>query len=98
MHLLTCKVGGGPIWSHESIAFVWADCLKELHIPYRREPRHRYSNSDDRPDIVTLDPSSGLSIDLDISLVHPWSSEVFPSSSKVDGAAAKRWEEKKRAK
>ena len=97
-HLLTCKVGGGPVWSHESIANVWADCLSELHIPHRREPRHRYSNSDNRPDIIALDTSSGMSIDLDISLAHPWSSEVFPSSSKVDGLALKRREEKKKIK
>ena len=97
-HLLTCQVGGGPVWSHESIANVWADCLSELHIPHRREPRHRYSNSDNRPDIIALDTSSGMSIDLDISLAHPWSSEVFPSSSKVDGLASKQREEKKKIK
>ena len=37
-----------------------------------------------------------MSIDLDISLAHPWSSEVFPSSSKIDGLASKRREEKKK--
>ena len=45
-----------------------------------------------------LDTSSGTSIDLDISLAHPWSSEVFPSSSKVDGLASKRREERKKIK
>ena len=35
-HLLTCKVGGGPVWSHESIANVWADCLSELHTTQER--------------------------------------------------------------
>ena len=94
-HLLSCKFGGGPIWCHESISEVWMDCLRELHLPCRREPRHQYSNSEDRPDIVSLDPSSGLGIDLNISLAHPWSGEVFPSSAKIDGAAAKRREEKK---
>ena len=49
-HLLTCKVGGGPIWTHESIASVWSDCLRELNIQQRRKPRHHYSNSDGRPD------------------------------------------------
>ena len=24
-HLLTCKTGGGPIWSHESISSVWSN-------------------------------------------------------------------------
>ena len=35
------------------------------------------------------------SIDLDISLAHPWSLEVFPSFSKRDSLALKRREEKK---
>ena len=26
-HLPTCKTGGGPIWSHESVANVWCDSL-----------------------------------------------------------------------
>ena len=39
-HLLSCKFGRGPIWCHESIAEVWADCLRELHLPCRRKPRH----------------------------------------------------------
>ena len=88
---------GGPVWSHESIANVWADCLSELHIPHSREPRHRYSNSDDRPDIVTLNTFSGMRIDLDISLARACSSEVFPSSSKIDGLALKCREEKKKS-
>ena len=97
-HLLSCKFGGGPIWCHESIAEVWADCLRELRLPCRKEPRHRYSNSEDRPNIVSLDSSSGLGIDLDISLAHPWSGEVFPSSAKIDCPAAKCREEKKNSK
>ena len=54
-HLSSCKFVGGPIWCHISIAGVWTDCLRELHLPCRREPRHRYSKSEDRPDIVSLD-------------------------------------------
>ena len=42
--------------------------------------------------------SLSLEIDLDISLAHPWSGEVFPSSAKIDGAAAKRREKKKKSK
>ena len=31
-HLLTCKSEGGSIWTHEAIASVWSDCLRDLHI------------------------------------------------------------------
>ena len=61
------------------------------------EPRHRYSNSNDRPDIVAFDPNKGCNVDLDIALAHPWSSDIFPRSSETDGAAAERREDRKKA-
>ena len=97
-HLLTCKSGGGPVWSHEAIASTWSNCLREINVHHRREPRHRYSNSNDRPDIVAFDPDKGYNVDLDIALAHPWSSDIFPRSSESDGAAAERREERKKAK
>ena len=33
-HLLTCKSGGGPIWSHNSIVSVWRDYLQEVNTTY----------------------------------------------------------------
>ena len=65
---------------------------------HRKEPRHRYSNSNDRPDIVAFDPDKGCNVDLDIALAHPWSSDIFPRSSESDGAAAEKREERKKAK
>ena len=88
----------GPVWSHEAIASTWSDCLRELNVYQRREPRHRYLNSNDRPDIVAFDLDKGCNIDLDIALAHPWSSDIFPRSSESDGAAAERREERKKAK
>ena len=81
---LTCKTGGGPIWSHESIAGVWLECLRNLRIHYCREPR-RYTNSDCRPDIIMFDAKSGSNFDLDISLAHPWSSDVFQALLRQQG-------------
>ena len=78
-HLLTCKSGGGPVWSHEAIASTWPDCLRELNVHHRREPQHRYLNSNDRPDIVASDPDKGCNVDLDIALAHSWSSDIFQS-------------------
>ena len=54
-HVITCKLDGGPVWSHESIASLWSDFLRSLHIHHCREPRHRYANIKDRPDIVDFD-------------------------------------------
>ena len=65
---------------------------------HRREPRHCYSNSNDKPDIVAFDPNKSRNVDLDIALAHPWSSDIFSRSSESDGAAAERREERKKAK
>ena len=72
-HLLTCKYGGGPVWSHNCIVDGWTECLSDLHIPYQVEPRHHYTNTDNRPDITIFDIKTGQTLDLDISLAHPWS-------------------------
>ena len=87
-HLITCKTGGGPIWSLESIAGVWSECRRSLRIHHCREPRNRCTNSECRPDIIMFDAESGSNIDLDISLAHAWSSDVFPSSAEATGFAA----------
>ena len=65
---------------------------------HRREPRHRYANSNDRPDIVAFDLNKGCNVDLDIALAHPWSAYIFPRSPESDGAGAERREDKKKAK
>ena len=26
-HLITCKTGGGPVWTHDSVVSTWSDCL-----------------------------------------------------------------------
>ena len=87
-HLLTCKTGGGPIWSHESVANVWCDSLRDLNITHRREPRNLYEGSDSRPDIIAFDAQSGYDIELNISLAHPWNEDIILQATKVDGAAA----------
>ena len=87
-------------WTHQSTASVWADCLTYgLTYTARKELRHRYSNTIDRPDIVTFDSISGMNFELEISSGHHWSwGEIFPASAEKDGAEAKRREEMKRTK
>ena len=36
-HLITCKLGRGSVRSHESIASLWSDCLRSLHIHHCRD-------------------------------------------------------------
>ena len=94
-HLLTCKTGGGPVWSNNTTAATWGDCLQDVHAHLKREPRHIHSSSDCRPDLVMFESASGANVKLDIALAHPWSSDTFPKSVEIDGAAAKRQEERK---
>ena len=71
-HLLTCKTGGGPVWIHNTIASVWSECLKHLNKKLIQEPRNRYCNSDDRPEIAVFDISTGSSYELDFAMAHPF--------------------------
>ena len=56
-----------------------------LQIHHKRETRYRYTTIDNRPDITVYDIGAGSSTDLDISLAHPWSSEVIFSSASTEG-------------
>ena len=75
-------------------AKVWSKCLGDLHIPHHKEPRNRYSNSNNRQDITVIDVQFCALIYT--ALAHPWSSEVFPRSAHIDGTTALRQEERKK--
>ena len=85
--VLTCKFGGGPVWQHNTIMSTWAKCLDKLNIPHQVEPRNRYTDSENRPDITTYDPTGHLTKDLDISLAHPHACDPV-SAAKISGYAA----------
>ena len=97
-HLLTCKHGGGPIWTHGTIVSVWSDCLRNLSITHRTEPRELYDGNQCRPDIVYFDAQTGCDIEMDISIAHPWNGDVISNASREDGAAAVRREQQKAMK
>ena len=94
-HLLTCKKGGGPVWCHDSIVAGWSSCLRKLSIHHQKEPKNRYLDKSNRPDIVVFDTGSGCNVELDISLAHPWNKQVASNSCKSDGFAVKKREEEK---
>ena len=87
-HLLTCKFGSGPVWQHNTIVSTWAKRLDELNIPHQVEPRNRYTDSENRPDITTYDPTGHLTKDVDISLARPHSCDTVQSAAKISGYAA----------
>ena len=94
-HLLTCKTGGGPVWTHNTIVSTWSDRLDQIHLPHKVEPRDRYCSSDARPDIAICSNVFDSNVDLDVSLAHPWCSDIISKAAWQDGAAALRREEKK---
>ena len=61
-HLKTCKTGGGPVWTHNTIVGVWSECLSQLHINHKKEPRERYCDCEDQPDIAIMDPVTGATL------------------------------------
>ena len=70
----------------------WSDCLSQLQLHHVKEPRGRYVNSEDRSDIVMFDSASGVDLELDIALAHPWSNEIEALSATTQRAAATRRE------
>ena len=94
-HLLTCKYGGGPVWTHNTILKGWSECLSDLHIPHQTEPRHRFVSSENRPDMTLFDSETGQNLDVDVSLAHPWSKDALNHAHREEGYAAKVREEKK---
>ena len=97
-HLLTCKFGGGPVWQHNSLVATWSKCLNELQLPNQIERRNRYTNSENRPDIVASDPVDYSSADLDVSMTHPLSGDSMKRAAAESGYAAKKREVKKEQK
>ena len=89
-------MGGGPPYTHNAITSVWSDCLRSLHLNHKWETQFRYSDSNNRPDITVSDQQSGMTLDLDIAVVHR--PDVLGKAAKEDGAAAARREEIKTRK
>ncbi|XP_062503560.1 uncharacterized protein LOC134180430 [Corticium candelabrum] len=96
-HLLTCKKAGGPVWSHDSVVCEWDDCT-HLQLHHKQEPRDRYSNSNNRPDIAVFNVRSGANVELNVALSHPWASSILNQAAEKDQAAAARREERKTIK
>ena len=86
------------MWSHDSIVSEWSDCLRQLQIHHKREPRDRYNDSNNRPDIAVFDVGSGANAELDVALSHHWATDILSQASKNDGAAAARTEIRKTTK
>ena len=82
-HLITCKYGGGLVWSHKTIVAERSACLMELGIPHQTEPRNRYVQTDGKPDITFYNIDSGVIYECDVSLAHPWRKDVVNRAAKA---------------
>ena len=67
------------MWQHDEIVNAWSTCLHELKIHHEKEPRHRYSGNENRPDIVVYD--SGCSYDLDVAMAYPFSQDTVKQAA-----------------
>ena len=76
-YLMMCKTGAGPVRTHNTIVGVWSECLSQLHINHKKEPRERYCDYEDRPGIAIMDPVTGTDAELDVSLAHPWCADIL---------------------
>ena len=63
-------------------------------LPHKVEPRNHYYSSDARPAIAVWSNTKHFNFELEVSLAHPWCSNVI-SNAWLDGAAALRCEEEK---
>ena len=93
--LLTCKHGG---CRRDFIVSGRADCLNELRIQHDTEPRHRYAENENRPDIAVYDSTRVTSYDLDVSMAHPWSQDAICKAAIKQGWAAELRQMRKRTK
>ena len=84
------------MWQHEEIVNAWSTCLHELKIHHKKEPRHRYSGNENRPDIVVH--NTGCSYDLDVAMAYPFSQDTLKQAALEEGFAAARREERKMIK
>ena len=91
-HLITCKYGGGPVWSYDIIVAEWSACLTELGIPHQTEARNRYVQTDERPDITFYDIGSGVTYEYDVSLAHLWRKDIVNRAAKACRHAATKRE------
>ena len=97
-HLITCKYGGGPVWTHNTLVSGWSECLSDLLICHQIEPRHRYIHTEDRPDITFYDVDSGTTKEIDVAMAHPWSKDTIKGASTTCGYAATKREARKEVK
>ena len=49
----------------------------KLCIQHHKEPRHRYAENENCPDISVYDSTRGTSYDWDVSLAHLWSQDAI---------------------
>ena len=67
---------------------VWSECLISLHLTRKCEPRDRYVNSNNRPNILVCNSETGLNIERNAALAHPYTAGNLSRASTTAGSAA----------
>ena len=91
-------MGGGPVWSHNSVVLCWSECLSSLQCQNQIEPKDRYTTSNNRADIDVFDSTCEGNVEIDVALAHPWSQDILRNAATMDGAAARKREDIKHSK
>ena len=91
-------MGGGPVWSHNSVVLCWSECLSSLQCQHQIQPKHGYTTFNNRADIVVYDSTCGGNVELDVALAYLWSQDILRSATTMDGAASSRREDIKHSK
>ena len=84
--------------SHDFTVSFCSECLKELSVLHKKEPKHGYLKNEGTPDILICDTGILSDQEMDILLAHLWSKEVVKNCAKLSGFAAKKREQMKNAK
>ena len=76
----------GP--EHNYLVAGWCQCLRDLKLLHKKEPKNQYIDNEDRPDIIVYDSGIGANAELDFSLAHPFSSDTVVRASRENRFAA----------
>ena len=86
-HLLTCKLGGGPIRRHDHLSDSLYDLLRYLGFRCKKELQNQFEGKK-RPDVSFYEYHQGKKLLLDMTVTHPWALHNITLSKKTSGYAA----------
>ena len=83
----------GP--EHNNLVAEWCQCLRDLKLHLKKEPKNEYIDREDRPDIIVYDLGIDANAELDFSLAHPFCRDTVVRALRENRFAAAKREETK---